>query len=115
YTDILRSLVAQPIMWVLGYYLGFTAPIVSQERNPHDFLRDFELEIECYLTSSAAAQTCASAVRENLSLEENLKRVYASLIAAKLVSSSEMKYHTAKIKDLRQCTRTNYHKNFGSK
>ena len=49
FTDILRGLVAQPILWAAGYQLGFTRATVVQERNPHELLEDFESESPGYL------------------------------------------------------------------
>ncbi|MEJ7663681.1 MAG: hypothetical protein WKG07_31160 [Hymenobacter sp.] len=43
FTDILRGLVAQPIMWAHGYRLGFTEATVIQVRNPHDYVKDFRV------------------------------------------------------------------------
>jgi len=45
FTDILRGLVAQPIMWLYDFQLGFTNATVVQKRNAHDFMKDFESEI----------------------------------------------------------------------
>ena len=48
FTDILRGLVAQPIMWLYGYQLGFVNATVVQKRNPHDYMKDFISEIPMY-------------------------------------------------------------------
>ena len=48
FTDILRGLVAQPIMWASDYYLGFAHATVVQKRNPHDYIEDFKLEVPVY-------------------------------------------------------------------
>ena len=49
FTDILRGFVAQPILWKAGFNLGFTEATVFQERNAHNYVRDFESEIPMYL------------------------------------------------------------------
>jgi len=49
FTDILRGYIAQRCMWTLGLHLAFGSATVFQERNPHNFLSDFESEIPAYL------------------------------------------------------------------
>jgi hypothetical protein len=49
FTDILRGLVAQPLLWSADLRLGFGQATVRQERNPHDYLKDFESEIPMFL------------------------------------------------------------------
>ena len=53
FTDILRGLVAQPVLWAAGLRLAFGGPTVRQERNAHDALRDFEDEIPMYLQTES--------------------------------------------------------------
>ena len=48
-TDIWRSFTAQKILWQDGEGVAFIAPNVVQERNPHDFFKDFKDEILGYL------------------------------------------------------------------
>jgi len=48
FTDILRGLVFQPIMWLYGYNLGFVNATVIQKRNPHDYFKDFLSELPMY-------------------------------------------------------------------
>lgn len=62
FTDILRGWVAQPIMWQHGYKLGFTQATVYQERNPHDYLADFESEVPMYLQQGRAIELALSLI-----------------------------------------------------
>ena len=48
-TDIWRSFIAQRILWTCGWNLSFHSATVTQERNEHNLLRDFEDEISGYL------------------------------------------------------------------
>jgi len=52
-TDIWRSFVAQKIAWVNDWAVLFHEPTLSQERNPHDLMRDFEDEVAGYLGNRA--------------------------------------------------------------
>jgi len=101
YTDILRGLVAQPILWAAGYRLGFTKATVVQERNPHDFMKDFESEVPCYLHPKQVVSTVSEAISSQSSVGDNLRSAYTSLIAAGLVPDKEMAFLDAWLLDLR--------------
>ncbi len=107
YTDILRGLIAQPILWAAGYRLGFTEATVVQERNPHNYLKDFESEIPCYLHPDHVVEVVRQAVSPNRSIAENLLRAYENLIQAGLVPAGEIKLLEAWLHDLNTVTKTN--------
>lgn len=90
FTDILRSYVAQPILWAAGFALGFTEASVYQERNAHDLLRDFEDEIPVYLLSEKALEAVAGAVSAGRAIADNLARAYQALYEMKIVPKSEL-------------------------
>lgn len=88
-TDILRGLVAQPILWAAGMRLGFTSATVFQDRNPHNLLHDFEAEIPLYLHTEAIVATVSGAVRSGASIEENLVAAYEALTRERVVDATE--------------------------
>jgi hypothetical protein len=90
FTDILRGLVAQPIMWAANYHLGFFSPTVLQERNPHNYIKDFELEIPCYLYVEDVIECVANIVKNRSSIKENLYRAYDALLKKKMILNREM-------------------------
>jgi len=90
FTDILRGLVAQPILWSAGYHLGFAGATVLQKRNPHDYLKDFESEIPCYLQAEKVVQIAKEAVSSQKTMSENLLSVYRSLSVNGIVSEKEL-------------------------
>jgi hypothetical protein len=90
FTDILRSLVAQPILWAAGFRVGFTGPNVYQQRNPHDLLQDFESEVPMYLEGERVVSMACDAVQPAASVQENLRAVYATLAEAGVVSADEL-------------------------
>lgn len=90
FTDILRGLVAQPVLWVAGYHLGFAGATVLQKRNPHDYLKDFESEIPCYLQAEKVVQIAKQAVSSERSISENLMSVYRALSSKGVVSENEL-------------------------
>ena len=90
FTDILRGLVAQPIMWAHGYHLGFTEATVIQVRNPHDYVKDFESEIPCYLHPNRVIAAVRRAIDPANTVSENLRRAYAELEKENIVTAQEI-------------------------
>jgi hypothetical protein len=91
FTDILRGLVAQPILWEAGYRLGFTEATVFQERNPHNYMRDFESEVPMYLHTEKTIETISSVISKNKSVSQNLYLAYENLHVMKIVENEEIK------------------------
>ena len=89
-TDIVRSYVAQPIIWNLGYNLCFCSPNVKQVRNIHNYISDFESEIPIYLHAEKFFNISARSVKKNKSIAENMLNIYASLADEKLVDKREL-------------------------
>ncbi len=100
YTDILRGVVAQPIMWATGLRLGMAAATVTQERNPHDLMRDFDSEVPMYLTVSEAARIATAASDPRRSITENLVGVYHALADHGIVPPEELVSLDAWVTDL---------------
>jgi len=90
FTDILRGLVAQPIMWAAGYRLGFTEATVVQDRNPHNLLADFADEVPMYLRGADVPDLVSRAIGPDASVAENLARAYAALHEARIVEAAEL-------------------------
>lgn len=91
FSDILRSYVAQPILWKADYLLGFTKATVYQKRNPHNLMKDFIDELPCYLQSEDAYTIARQAIQET-TIENNLILVYDALIEAGIVKAEEREY-----------------------
>lgn len=89
FTDILRGLVAQPIMWSAGYQLGFGPATVVQERNPHDFMKDFESEIPMIMNIKRVREVGSKIVESDKSVADNFRDFYQSLIKEGIVDSRE--------------------------
>jgi len=104
YTDILRGLVAQPIMWLQGYELGFTQPTVVQKRNPHDYFSDFLSEIPMYETSEKVIDIVTGSIQSSLSIEENMISAYKGLFKNNIIKSDELEMLEAWLSDLSNIT-----------
>lgn len=90
FTDILRGLVAQPLMWHYGYQLGFLDATVIQKRNPHDYFKDFLSEIPMYQHTEKVIELCNGAIVEGAGLSENLYKIYEALCAHGIVEEREL-------------------------
>ncbi len=103
-TDIIRGLVAQPILWSAGYSLGFTRATVVQDRNEHHYLSDFESEIPCYLHAEKILEAVEAVVSSRHSIETNLVNAYESLVRHDLVPKCEMELVLAWVRDIQILT-----------
>lgn len=100
FTDILRGLVAQPIMWLMGYKLGFSKATVTQQRNPHNYLKDFESEIPFYLFAEKIVDLVTNAIDSDTSISDNLRESYRVLLENKIVVKKELSLLDDWLKDL---------------
>lgn len=100
FTDILRGLVAQPIMWKHGLAVGFTKANAIQKRNEHNLLRDFESEVPCYLHSQDVISIVTSAIRSGKNLLQDLLNAYEALEKEKIVNKNELNTLYFWVKDI---------------
>lgn len=103
-TDIWRSFIAQRIAALNGWAVLFHEPTVTQERNEHNLLRDFNDEIPGYLHNSEICE-----VLEALPLEpgiekigDNLKVCYEKLVSMSLVGREEPQLLDDWLEDIEQ-------------
>lgn len=90
FTDILRGLIAQPIMWLYNYQLGFINATVVQKRNPHDYMKDFISELPMYEHCDKIMETVSSAISPANDIAENLRLAYQALFEKSVVSKEEL-------------------------
>jgi glycosyltransferase involved in cell wall biosynthesis len=89
FTDILRGIIAQPVLWQHDYRLGFTQATVIQKRNEHDYFKDYESEVPMYLHTETSLETAAKAVGSG-SVADNLYQAYEALLKINVVEQREM-------------------------
>ena len=90
FTDILRGYVAQHVMKVKGFKLGYCSPSVFQDRNPHDYMVDFESELTMYTQTERINNTLQNIPQAHLSVLENLMECYRALLEIGVVDSREL-------------------------
>lgn len=102
--DIWKSFVAQRCLWALGAGVAFHAPEVVQDRNPHDYLRDFEDEVSGYLRNERIAEILSAlelpAGAERVA--DNLRACYAALVEQGIFPPEELPLVVAWLDDLRR-------------
>lgn len=101
YTDILRGLVAQPIMWLYGYELGFINATVVQKRNPHDYMKDFVSEIPMYQTCEKVVEIVSKVISSSDTIETNLYNAYNALLKENIVIEKEIVTLKAWLNDIK--------------
>jgi hypothetical protein len=89
FTDILRGIIAQPILWQHGYTLGFTKATVIQKRNEHDYFKDFESEVPMYLHAERSFEAVYKSTAD-VPVKDNLYAAYEALLKAGIVEDREM-------------------------
>jgi hypothetical protein len=63
-TDILRGYTTLACLWQLEYTLAYSSPVVYQDRNAHNLLRDFADEVPLYLNADKWSKLLLEAVRK---------------------------------------------------
>ena len=99
FTDILRGLVAQPIMWQQGYRLGFLEATVIQKRNPHDYMSDFDSELPMYKYCESIVEWVQAGIKTNNSVQDNLHCAYVELNKQGVVTNDEIELLEAWLQD----------------
>ena len=91
-TDIWRSFVAQRCLWELGHGLVFHAAEVTQDRNPHNLVRDFKDEIPGYTQNDGivARLSSLSLTAGRGAVADNLVKCYEALTAAGFFPADEL-------------------------
>ena len=99
-SDIVRGLVAQPLLWSTGHALGFTDAKVTQDRNVHNYLKDFKEELLIYKHSEDIFTAAKNAILPTNNLRDNLVNTYKVLVDKKLIPKKELLLLAAWLKDV---------------
>lgn len=100
--DIWKSFVAQRCLWAMGLGVAFHAPEVRQDRNPHDFLKDFQDEVPGYLQNARIAAILAALELDPSpgAVAANLRACYAALVQQGIFPVAELELVDCWIRDL---------------
>lgn len=100
FTDILRGLIAQPIMWLYDYLLGVSNATVVQKRNPHVYMKDFLSEIPMYQYGDRIIDLVSASISKSENIRTNLFNAYTALLKEDIVCDKEMKILEAWLRDI---------------
>jgi hypothetical protein len=91
-TDIWRSFIAQRILWTCGWNLKFIGVNVTQARNDHNLIKDFEDEVQGYLHNDAIVTALNELQLQDgpRYLQENLLRCYHMMVKKNWLSADEL-------------------------
>ena len=100
-TDIWRSFVAQRILYERGIGVLFTGPTMTQARNPHDYHKDFQLELSGYLRNAEIRERLLGVDIRGKPMPHAMELCYQELIRMSLVAPDEERLLGAWFDDLR--------------
>lgn len=89
FTDILRGYVAQSVINSSSKNWGFFQPTSYQERNDHNLMNDFHLELEMYKKMEEIFQIIFESCKSTNSIVDNLTNCYSSLCKNNFVKDNE--------------------------
>jgi hypothetical protein len=98
-TDIWRGLIAQRIAWENGWSVLHHESTVTQQRNEHDLMADFEAEIPGYRNNRWMVETLG-ALTLTRNIPQNLRTCYGSLVRLGLIDAKELPLLEAWLEDL---------------
>ncbi len=100
FTDILRGYVAQPILWLYNFHIGFIGANTIQKRNLHNDFEDFLDEMTMYEHAGNITDIVLGQISGKDSIEQNLFNAYKGLAKQKIISEKELPVLEAWLKDL---------------
>lgn len=101
FTDILRGIVAQPILWRFGYRVGFGKATVWQERNLHDYLKDFVDEVSMHRDGEQVFKLVERSIGGAQTIEDALRLAYNALQQNNIVPAEELVLLNHWLEDIR--------------
>lgn len=100
FSDILRGIIAQPILWNFDYLVGFTQTTASHKRHEHDLMKDFYDEIPCYQNIKKVYDIVLKTLDENITMEETLINCYKNLYNNGIVTQDEIEGVEVWVRDI---------------
>jgi hypothetical protein len=105
-TDIWRSFIAQSYLLRNDYSISFNSPTVFQDRNPHNYMKDFEDEVVGYIHNNRIMKIIDS-IPASKTPHSFMISAYESLIDNGFIKEAEMDLIRAWHSDLQYSIETN--------
>lgn len=91
-TDIWRGFIAQKICWAKGWSISFGRPTMFQDRNAHNLISDFEMEIDGYLGNAKFIRVLDSLqIDKHQELIDSIRLCYQTLVNEGFFPTNELK------------------------
>ena len=98
--DIWRGYFVQRLLWDLNMSVAFTSPTAIQERNEHDYMKDFAGELELYLYSENLIEFLTAWKLESGSFVDRYQNLIKSMAEHKYFKNEEIKIFQTWLNDL---------------
>mmetsp|Transcript_51326 Transcript_51326/g.133346 ORF Transcript_51326/g.133346 Transcript_51326/m.133346 type:complete len:521 (-) Transcript_51326:501-2063(-) len=99
-TDIWRSYFTQRLLWDVGLRIAFSTPWVTQYRNAHNYLADFNSELPLYQQAGALVKVLKEWKPAAPSLPGRLEELYILMYELNLLGLKDLKLMQAWLADL---------------
>lgn len=99
-TDILRGYIAQTCLWGIGSTLEFRSPVVYQERNAHNLLKDFEQEYMLYENADLWSKMLKREVVGGGTADELFEKALALLCKEGFLDNKNMSFYSDFLKEI---------------
>jgi len=99
-TDIWRSYFTQRMLWDLGMRIAFAAPWVTQYRNAHNLLGDFNSEVPLYQQAGALVDALLAWRPQSDSVPGRLEELYIFMYERTIIGLGDVQLAQAWLNDL---------------
>jgi hypothetical protein len=99
-TDIWRAYFTQRLLWDAGYRIAFSTPWVTQYRNAHNYLADFNSEIPLYQQAGALVQALLDWKPKAATMPGRIEELYILMYEMNVLGLDDVKLAQAGLGDL---------------
>jgi len=100
--DIWRGYFVQRLLWDIGGHLSFTSASVIQNRNPHNYLLDFEDELQFYLEAGKLVNFLKTWKSEKHSFFDRVQQLSSDMATNGFWKEGDAKLTAAWLEDLQR-------------
>ncbi|CAD7944598.1 unnamed protein product [Amoebophrya sp. A25] len=99
-SDIWRSYIAQKLLWDIDEHVAFMPAHVIHDRVFHDYLKDFQSELDLYLKGGALVKFLVGWRSDAPTLVERIEQLWTELYERGFVEEGDLRLAQAWIRDL---------------
>jgi hypothetical protein len=99
-TDIWRAYFTQRLLWDVGYRIAFSTPWVTQYRNAHNYLADFNSELPLYQQAGALVDALLTWSPSSPSLPGRIEELYVMMYEMAIIGIDDVRLAQAWLRDL---------------